>query len=166
MEYFDILNSSGVPTGAKARKGTLLKDGEYYLGVHAYIFNPSYEFLLQQRSFAKDFLPGIWDIHMGHVIAGETSKQGMVREIREEIGLSLCEADLYLTGTVIWEDDNHITDIYFLKTDFEPSALSFQHDEVIGVKTVSKDEMMDLVSKMDYRPSAYREHVLRAIRDL
>ena len=60
MEQFDIIDRNGIPIGLLANKGTLLQRGQYYLGVHAYIFNSSKEFLVQQRSFTKEFLPGGW----------------------------------------------------------------------------------------------------------
>ncbi|WP_291573884.1 hypothetical protein [Clostridium sp. UBA4548] len=45
MEQFDILNKNGEPAGLTADKGTELKEGQYYLGVHAYIYNSPNEFL-------------------------------------------------------------------------------------------------------------------------
>lgn len=166
MEQFDILNKKGEPTGLTAVKGANLKDGQYYLGVHAYIYNSSNEFLLQQRAFNKVFLPGGWDIHMGHVIAGETSKEGIIREIQEEIGLSPLQDDVHFVERVFWEIYHHIIDIYFLKIDFNISQLSLQREEVIGVKAISMDDMVNLVSNMHYRPNQYRGIVKNEIKKL
>jgi len=166
MEQFDILDKRGELTGEKADKGTELQDGHYYLGVHAYIYNSSNEFLLQQRSFDKEFLPGGWDIHLGHVAAGESSKEGMTREIKEELGLVFPKDKMRFIGRVFWGIHNHIIDIYFLNIDFNIDELSLQEDEVIGAKVVSKEEMLSLVSNMDYRPEEYREIVKREINKL
>jgi len=89
MEHFDILYEDGSLSGKKAKKGESLKQGQYYLGAHAYIHNSKGGFLLQQRSETKDFLPGGWDIHMGHVMAGETSEEAIIREIHEELGIKM-----------------------------------------------------------------------------
>ena len=59
------------------------------MGVHAYIHNNNWEFILQKRSKDKDFLPSGWDIHMGHVMAAETSEKAIIREVFEEIGLEV-----------------------------------------------------------------------------
>ena len=75
MEQFDILDRNGNPKGLTACKGSALSYGEYYLGTHAYIFDSSPEFLIQQRSYDKAFLPGGWDVHLEHAIAGETSTE-------------------------------------------------------------------------------------------
>jgi len=166
MEKFDILDKNGELTGEIADKGTDLKDGQYYLGVHAYIYNSSNEFLLQQRAFDKDFLPGEWDIHLGHVIAGETSKDGMIREIEEELGLVFPSNKIRFVKRIFWEIYNHIIDIYFLNIDFNIDELSLQANEVIGAKTVSKEYMLSLVSDMYYRPEEYREIVMNEINKL
>ena len=165
-EYFDILDKNGTPTGATAPKGTALNDGEYYLGVHAYLYNARNEFLLQQRAWDKAFLPGGWDIHMGHVVAGESSKKAMAREIQEEIGLLFPSGDIRFAGRLCWEQYHHMIDVYFLQVDFDINALKLQEEEVIGAKTVSAPDMLNLVAHMDYRPVAYRRMVTREIEKL
>ena len=149
MEQFDILDKNGCPIGATADKGMPLDNGQYYLGTHAYIFNSKNEFLLQQRALDKDFLPGGWDIHMGRVTAGETSKEGIIREIKEEIGLTFPAHKIRFVGRVIREIYHHIIDLYFLQIDFELDKLNLQKKEVIGVKSVCAGEMLALVSSMD-----------------
>jgi len=166
MEQFDILDINGNSTGLIADKGTQLNSGQYYLGVHAYIYNQSLEFLLQQRSYDKTFLPGGWDVHLGHVVAGETSKEGIIREIQEEIGLSAPPNNIYFSGRIVWEYYHHMIDVYFLKADFDINHLTLQRGEVIGAKAVSKDEMLALVSNMYYRPDEYRRHVAHEISKL
>lgn len=157
QEQFDILDISGTPTGIVADKGAKLRDGEYYLGVHAYIYNADGEFLLQQRSYNKSFLPGGWDVLLEHVIAGETSMEGVVRGLAEEVGLSAPESDIRLVRRFIWSEYHHIVDVYFVRVNFDVSELSLQSGEVIGAKMVSKDDMLELVSGMDYRPVEYRQ---------
>ncbi len=166
MEKFDILDKYGEITGEIADKGTDLQAEQYYLGVHAYIYNSSNEFLLQRRAFNKDFLPGEWDIHLGHVMAGETSKDGMIREIEEELGLVFPSNKIRFIKRVFWEIYNHIIDIYFLNFDFNIEELSLQENEVIGAKVVSKEDMLSLVSGMYYRPDEYRKIVTDEINKL
>jgi len=157
MEYFDILNKDGSVSGLIAKKGDELSKGQYYLGVHIYIYNNNGEFLLQQRSRNKEFLPLGWDIHMGHVITGETSEQAIKREVLEEIGIAV--ENINCLGRVIWEVHNHMIDIYTLNQDINIEDIILQKSEVEAVKYVSKDEMLALIEKMDYRPLEYIEQV-------
>ena len=166
IEQFDILDICGIPTGATANRGTQLKDVEYYLGVHVYIYNTEGEFLLQQRSYNKNFLPGGWDVVLEHIVAGETSVEGAIRGITEEVGICIPKSDMKLAGRFIWNTYHHIIDVYFAKADFAISELSLRNEEVIAAKMVSKDDMLELILKMDYRPVEYRQHIGCKIRKL
>jgi mutator protein MutT len=43
--------------------------------------------LLGQRSPERRFYPGVWDVFGGHVEAGESKKQALLRELQEELGI-------------------------------------------------------------------------------
>ena len=166
MEQFDILDKNGNPTGLTADKGSRLSRGQYYLGTHAYILNSSLEFLIQQRAFTKKFLPGGWDVHLEHVIAGETSQECVLRGLDEEIGLFVSEADILTHKRFVWEEYNHLIDVYFFQVEFELNLLTLQKDEVVDVKAVPLDDMSALVSKMHYRPDEYRQYIMGEIKRL
>ena len=163
LEQFDILDKDGNATGLVASKGSRLGRGQYYLGTHVYIFNSALEFLIQQRTFDKEFLPGGWDVHLEHTVAGETSRQCAIRGLYEEIGLLASEADICFLGRFMWEECSHIIDIYFLKADFDINKLTIEKSEVAGVKAIPKEEMINLVENMFYRPAEYRKLILDEI---
>lgn len=57
--------------------------------VHLHIINREGQIYLQQRSFTKDFLPGMWDTAVGgHVSYGESLTEALIRESSEELGFS------------------------------------------------------------------------------
>lgn len=154
MEFFDILNKDGSNSGQVALKGELMSNGQYYLGVHAYLYNSKGDFLLQKRSETKDFLPGGWDIHMGHVVAGETSETAITRELREELGIKI--ENVTFIKRITWEKHNHFIDIYAACKDINICDLTLQKSEVEDVKYISRNEMINLIRSMDYRPKEYR----------
>lgn len=162
MEYFDILNKDGSKTGQIAPKGKELSNGQYNLGVHAYIHNSKGDFLIQKRSYTKEFLPGGWDIHMGHVIAGETGREAIIREIYEELGISI--EDVKFIKRITWEEEHHFIDIFAASKNIDISDLTLQKSEVEDVKYISKDEMIKLIARMDYRPKEYRDIMERYVK--
>ena len=164
VEQFDVLDRSGNLMGFTAEKGTKLKAGQYYLGTHAYIYSQSFEFLIQQRSFNKNFLPGGWDVHLEHTIAGETSADCVCRGLKEEIGLTVDKTELKPPKRFFWHEYNHIVDVYFIQINFNLERLSLDNNEVINVKVIPKNEMINLVAEMYYRPSEYRQYVTNEIR--
>ena len=166
MEIFDILDNHGNPTGQTAPKGSPLSFGQYYLGTHVYIYNSALEFLIQQRAYDKKFLPGGWDVHLEHTMAGETSTQCAARGLKEEIGLTAPQNSFRFVYRVVREEMNHITDVYFLQTEFDISKLAVPNSEVIAVKAVNKTEMMEMVSKMHWRPDEYRRCIWNDIDKL
>lgn len=164
MERFDVLDREGQPMGKTACKGVELPKGQFYLGVHAYIHNARGEFLLQQRALDKAFRPGGWDVHMGHVVAGETSLEAVRREVHEEVGLPEASLAPQLIGRMVWDCYHHLIDIYAIELEFDLASLVMQPEEVIGVKSVPAQEMMGLIQAMDYRPEGYRDLVSRYLR--
>lgn len=166
MEYFDILDKHANPIGQIAEKGTLLGEGMYYMGVNGYIVTPDGYFLLQQRAYNKTIRPGCWDILMGHVIAGESSKETMIRETQEEIGLIIEECDLHFIQRYVWDKARLIVDIYFIIVPIDQKALVLQQDEVINAKLISKEEMITFVQKMTFHTKLYRNMILETIKHI
>ncbi len=163
MEYFDILDKHANPIGQVAEKGTPLGEGMYYMGVNGYIVTPEGFFLLQQRAYNKYIRPGCWDILMGHVMAGESSKETIIRETQEEIGLIIEDRNLHFVQRFLWEDAQIIIDIYFIIISIDQKSLVLQEDEVIKTKLISKEEMISFVQEMTYHTQLYRNLILDAI---
>lgn len=57
--------------------------------VHLHVFNHTGEIFLQKRPEWKDIQPGKWDTAVGgHIDYGETPEEALVREVREELGIT------------------------------------------------------------------------------
>lgn len=50
--------------------------------------------LLVHRHPARRWYPDVWDLPGGHVEPGESEPRALVRELREELGIAVAEADL------------------------------------------------------------------------
>jgi isopentenyl-diphosphate delta-isomerase type 1 len=88
-DIFDIVNERDEVIGRAPRSEVHAK-GLLHRAVHVVVFNARGEVFLQKRSMKKDRQPGVWDSSCsGHVDSGENYDQTAVRELREEIGLSL-----------------------------------------------------------------------------
>ena len=92
LELFDILNEDGTKSGIVRERGVAHRDGSLHQTVHLWIARKkadgTFDLLLQKRSENKDCYPGCWDISSaGHVPAGETREQAVLRELSEELGV-------------------------------------------------------------------------------
>ena len=89
QERFPIVDEEGHVVGTATR-------GECHNGsrllhpvVHLHVFNSRGEVYLQKRPEWKDIQPGKWDTAVGgHVDAGETPAEALLREAHEELGLT------------------------------------------------------------------------------
>ena len=91
MEYWDIYDKDGNFTGRKKGKYEKWDKDEYHLATEVWVINSKKQILIQQRSEKCQLLPGIWALTTGRVVSGETTRQGCIRELKEETGLNVIE---------------------------------------------------------------------------
>lgn len=176
-EYIDIVTVNGKPTGKSAPKSEIHKKGHYHNTAHIWFYTTRGEILLQQRAASKVICPLLWDVSVaGHIDAGETLKFGAVREIKEEIGLTITETALTKIGVFkcfqtydngIIDNEFHYTFIAELKVDL--NKLTPQKEEVEALKLVSLKNFKHLLKHSETNGHfvasnrKYYEFVLNAI---
>lgn len=88
-EIFDVVDAVDRVIGQATRENAH-RDGLLHRAVHIFAFNSTGEIFLQRRAVAKDSAPGLWSSSCsGHVDAGESYEQAALRELFEEIGLTV-----------------------------------------------------------------------------
>jgi len=156
-EYIDVVTKDGKPTGTSAPKSEVHKKGLYHHTAHIWLYTKDGQILLQQRAASKVICPLLWDVSVaGHIDAGETLESGSVREIKEEIGLSIFESDLQKIGVFecFQSYDNGIIDNEFHNTYIAELKLGLntlipQEDEVEALKLVSFNEFEELLENSE-----------------
>lgn len=83
MELRDIYDSEGKLTGRLHQPGTPLEEGEFCLATSVTMYDGSGRIFCTLRGPEKTLAPNTWESPGGHVLAGETSRQGAVREFLE-----------------------------------------------------------------------------------
>ena len=86
LEKRDLYDCNRTLTGETIYKGEKIPKNRYILVVLCFIQNSKGEFLIQKRSMIKN---GKYGATGGHPKSGESSLEGMLTEINEEIGLSI-----------------------------------------------------------------------------
>jgi len=88
-EIFDVVNEKDEVIGRLPR-AQVHREGHKHRAVHVLIFNQRGNIFLQKRSMSKDNFPGLWDSSAsGHLDSGEEYDHCAVREVSEELGLTL-----------------------------------------------------------------------------
>ena len=89
MEMIDLFDKNRKYIKTIAR-GEDFPENMYRIVVHLCIFSKNGEMLIQKRQSTKTLLPDKWDITVGgQIISGETSSDGIQRELKEELGIDI-----------------------------------------------------------------------------
>ena len=88
MEKWDLYNAKREKSGITVCRGEIIPKGLYHLSVSVWIVNQQGQYLLSQRHPKKQY-PLYWECTGGSVLSGETSLQGAIREVKEELGILL-----------------------------------------------------------------------------
>ena len=151
MEAWDLYTQDRVKTGQTMLRGDRVPEGLFHLQVHVCIFNSRGEMLIQQRQHTKPSYPDYWDVSVGGgVIAGETPRAAAMRELREELGLTL---DLSQTvAAVTLSFDGGFDDYFLADCDVPLSALTLQAEEVQAARWAGREEIQSMIARREFAP--------------
>ncbi|MGR9047737.1 NUDIX hydrolase [Halobacillus faecis] len=152
-EMLTIFDEKERPVGIKER-GQVHQDGDWHETFHCWMFhmeNETIHVLFQERADHKKDFPSLLDITAaGHIEAGENVLLAGVREIEEEVGLTVIPDDLIHQGDYKEElkegsslIDREICRIYLLPW---TKDMTFKiGEEVKDILSVSLTDMENLV---------------------
>lgn len=155
MEYLDIVDENGRPTGSVISRAAAHAEGVRHRTAHVWVIREHEgitEILLQKRSTAKESFPGMYDTSSaGHIPAGSEPLSSALRELREELGIAASEHQLRFAGifTIRYEKefhgslfrDNEVTWVYVYSDPVDVRSLTLQKEEVDEVRWFGLEEV-------------------------
>lgn len=172
MEYFDVVDEAGNPTGKIIERSIAHRDGILHKTSHVWILRKrenKIEVLLQKRSHNKDSYPNCYDISAaGHVLMNSDYKQTAIKELKEELGY-LANADDFIDCGIrrinyqaVFNNqifkDNEIEQIYalYINDDFD---FILQQEEVSEIKWMDFYECYDAVVNNSFKHCIFIEEL-------
>ena len=178
-ELVDIFNDD-LKVIKTCLKSEAHKNGWLHPTVHIWFYTEKGEILIQKRAKDKSSFPDLWDVSVaGHIGAGEENIISSIREIKEEIGLSVSRKELNNIG-VFKEKfkhrdgyiDNEIHQIYLCKLVKDVQSLSIQKEELSEIRLISIDALESAINKTGFEKiyvphyPEYYSFILKHIREV
>ena len=152
-ELLDVVDPTGKPLGTLPRS-SVHSGGHWHQVFHCLVVRSGLpaRVLLQRRKHSSHAFPGMLDLSVtGHLLAGEFPVDG-VREVREEMGLSVDSTRLVSVGRRLLADDHgegrnrEIAHVFLLTDDTPLEQLRLDANEVAGFVEVA---VVDVLAMLD-----------------
>ncbi len=167
MERLDVLDEEGHVTGKVEDKDIIHEKGLWHKEVDAWIMNEKGEILIQKRAETKKQAPNKWVSTGGHVKSGEDTKEAIVREVKEEIGLDCEKENLHLILIAKHRsyrgDNNVFRYLYFYRTQKQLQDFILEKQEVSELKYITIQELEDVVEKEDENYLFWHEEYIQDV---
>ena len=141
MEFLDVVDESGNPTGETVSRSDAHRKGIAHRTSHVWIIrriNERVQILLQKRSMQKESFPGKYDTSSaGHIPAGFEPVGSALRELEEELGIRVNYQRQFHGSLYI---DNEYVNVFVYHGKVDPEGLSLQASEVDDVQWFDLDE--------------------------
>ena len=153
-EFWDIYDAKKNKTGKVAERGVYkFKKGEYHIVVTGIIINSKGEILITKRAEHKRH-GGLWECNGGSILKGETSIQGMIRELKEEIGVEFSEKEAVLLKEIVRDKEvADIKDMWLFRRDIKEEEITFPDGEATDYKWVTIDEFIEMFNNNEIIPN-------------
>ena len=141
-EYFDVLSEKGEYTGKIESRKDCHKLGLWHRAVVVFIISlDNQKVLLQKRSATKRMWPNLWDVTAGgHVLSGELGYESVIREAKEEIGITVKEEDLVFLAVNHHYQADHVQ-LFFSTNSYEGEPTVCESQECGGLLWANLDNL-------------------------
>ena len=153
-EYWDIYDENRKKTGKIVERSVYeFEPGEYHIVVTGIILNSKNEILITKRAEHKKF--GLmWECNGGSVLAGETSLQGVIRELKEEVGVEFKKREaIFLKEVKGGKKYPDFKDLWLFRRDVKKEEITFPDGEATDYKWVTIDEFMKMYNNKEIVPT-------------
>ena len=139
-EMLACFDGDGNPIDPHLRSEALVQPfPDYYHSVsNVFVVNEHLKLLCSLRSEIVSANSLKWQTYFGgHIQAGDSIEEAVLRELKEEIGLDLVTSDLVFISKDLYEPHKHFSYNYLLKFDPERHAIKYEDGEIADTKWMS-----------------------------
>lgn len=149
MEYWDAYDKEGHKLDETLIRGEVIPQGVYHLVSEVLVRHIDGDILLMQRDFNKNYGGMFESSAGGSVLKGETALEGLIRELKEETGIT-SYVDLTHLKQSIYDDS--IFNTYICITDIDKNSITFQEGETVDYKWITTEQYKQYAKSDDALP--------------
>ena len=153
-ELWDIYDINKNKTGRIAERNAYnFQKGEYHIVVTGIIMNSKNEILISKRAKNKKF-GGMWECNGGSILSGETSLEGILRELKEELGIKFTKKEaIFLKEIRRDKIPPDFKDLWLFRRDIKIEDITFPDEEAIETKWVNIEEFLNMYNSKKIIPT-------------
>lgn len=140
-ELWDLYDENRNSLNKKHVRGVPVPKGEYHIVTGVWTISKEGNVLITQRHPDKPF-GLLWECTGGSVISGEDSITGALRELSEEVGISVNADELTLINSIRMKD--RFVDTYITVQNVYLEDLTLQAEEVVDARFVPFGELYEM----------------------
>ncbi|MBF0567165.1 MAG: NUDIX domain-containing protein [Nitrospirae bacterium] len=145
----DIVNAEGRVIGSARRCEAHGNNCLLHRVVHLFVFDDRGRLLLQKRSMNKDVAAGKWDTSVGgHVNCGESVSDALIREMGEELGITVPVAPRFLYTYV--HSNDHESELVYSYSLVYTGEIKFAKAEIDEIRYWEMEEIRQLLGSGTY----------------
>ncbi len=141
-ELWDAYDREGNRLPGTLVRGEEIPEGQYHICVEVLVQHRDGSLLVMQRDLRKEVGGGLLEVSAGGALQqGETPLEGILRELREETGIT--DAEPVYQFTEVSEIYPCIFMTYYCVTGCEKDSITLQEGETISYKWVAPEDVLD-----------------------
>ena len=162
LEIFDEHNQSLQHTKLRRQ---VHEEGNWHRTAQVYVLNQQNELLCNLRSPLKDVFPLLWDVSIGgHLEPGESYAACALRELTEELGISVDSSAIHFVTHIKIDGKDEIAQlvdrehagVFVYKTTFLVHQFNYQQEEIVELRyfplPVVKDNLQSAHPQIAFIP--------------
>jgi len=153
-ELWDVYDINKKKTGKIVERNVYqFKEGDYHIVVTGIIMNSKNEILISKRAENKKF--GLmWECNGGSILAGETSLEGIIRELKEELGICFSKKEAIFFKEIRRDKiPPDFKDIWLFRKDIDKKEITFPDGESVDAKWVTIGEFIKMYNSKEIVPT-------------